>query len=95
MLPMAMLEAMWAELPILATTAGGIPEAITDGVHGWLVTPKDPDALAQALVEIIDSPDERARRAHSAHQRVQESFTVQPQVAKIEAILRQVAQARR
>jgi glycosyltransferase involved in cell wall biosynthesis len=48
MLPMALLEAMWAELPILATTAGGIPEAITDGVHGWLVTPKDPDALARA-----------------------------------------------
>ncbi len=79
----------------MATTAGGIPEAITDGVHGWLVTPKDPDALAQALVEIIDRPDERARRAQNAYQRVQESFTVQPQVAKIEAILRQVVQTRR
>jgi len=92
---MAMLEAMWAELPILATTAGGIPEAITDGVHGWLVPSKDPDALARALVEIIDSPDERARRAQNAHQRVQESFTVQPQVATIEAILQQVAKTRR
>jgi glycosyltransferase involved in cell wall biosynthesis len=95
MLPMALLEAMWAELPILATTAGGIPEAITDGVHGWLVPPKDPDALARALLEIIESPDERDRRAQNAHQRVCDSFTVQPQVAKIEAILRQVAQARR
>jgi glycosyltransferase involved in cell wall biosynthesis len=95
MLPMALLEAMWAELPILATTAGGIPEAITDGVEGWLVPPKDPDALARALVEIIESPDERARRAQNAHQRVCDSFTVQPQVAKIEAILQQVAQARR
>jgi len=46
-------------------------------------------------VEIIESPDERARRAQNAHQRVQESFTVQPQVATIEAILQQVAQARR
>jgi glycosyltransferase involved in cell wall biosynthesis len=53
------------------------------------------DALARALLEIIDSPDERARRAHNAHQRVCDSFTVQPQVAKIEAILRQVVQARR
>jgi glycosyltransferase involved in cell wall biosynthesis len=95
MLPMALLEAMWAELPILATTAGGIPEAITDGVHGWLVPPKDPDALARALLEIIESPDERDRRAQNAHQRVCDSFTVQPQVAKIEAILQQVAQARR
>jgi glycosyltransferase involved in cell wall biosynthesis len=60
MLPMAMLEAMWAELPILATTAGGIPEAITDGVHGWLVPPKDPDALARALVGDYREP-RRAR----------------------------------
>lgn len=90
MLPMAMLEAMWAERPVLATYAGGIPEAITDGVEGWLLPPKDPDALANALMEIIQNPDERARRAHNAHQRVLESFTVQPQVAKIEAILQQV-----
>ncbi|MCS6919789.1 MAG: glycosyltransferase family 4 protein [Fimbriimonadales bacterium] len=93
MLPMAMLEAMWAELPILATYAGGIPEAITHGVEGWLVPPGDPHALANAMIEIIESPDERARRARNAHQRVQESFTVQPQVAKIELILGQVAES--
>ncbi|MCS7273098.1 MAG: glycosyltransferase family 4 protein [Fimbriimonadales bacterium] len=92
MLPMALLEAMWAELPILATYAGGIPEAITDGVEGWLVRPKDPDALARALIEIIENPDERARRACNAHQRVLESFSVHTQVAKIEAILAQVAE---
>ncbi|MCS7301157.1 MAG: glycosyltransferase family 4 protein [Fimbriimonadales bacterium] len=90
MLPMAMLEAMWAQLPILATWAGGIPEAITHGVEGWLVPPKDPDAIADALLEIIQNPDERARRAQNAHQRVLRDFTVQPQVAKIEAILQQV-----
>ncbi|GIV07393.1 MAG: glycosyl transferase [Fimbriimonadales bacterium] len=91
MLPMAMLEAMWAELPILATCVGGIPEAITDGIEGWLVPPKDPDALANALLEILTQPDERARRAHNAHQRVRHNFTVQPQVAQIEAILQTVA----
>ncbi|MGQ9902274.1 MAG: glycosyltransferase, partial [Fimbriimonadales bacterium] len=84
-----------AQLPILATTVGGIPEAITDGVEGWLVPPKDPDALVHALIEIIENPDERARRAQNAHQRVCESFTVESQVAKIEAILEQVVQAHR
>ncbi len=91
MLPMAMLEAMWAELPILATDAGGIPEAITHGSEGWLVRPKDPDALAHALLEIIENPDERSRRAQNAQQRVLRDFTVQTQVAKIETILQQVA----
>jgi len=94
MLPMALLEAMWAKVPVLATTAGGVPEAIIDGVEGWLVPPRDPEALAHALVEIIENPDERTRRAQNAHQRVQNSFTVQPQVAKIEAILQRVVQAR-
>ncbi len=92
MLPMAMLEAMWAEVPVLATDAGGIPEAIIDGVNGWLVPPKDPNALASALIEIIENPEERARRAQNAHQRLQESFTVQPQVAKIETILKRVVE---
>ncbi|MDW8107104.1 MAG: glycosyltransferase family 4 protein [Armatimonadota bacterium] len=91
MLPMALLEAMWSQLPVLATYAGGIPEAVTNGVEGWLVPPKDPDALADALIEILENPDERARRAHNAHQRVQQSFTVETQVAQIEAILQQVA----
>lgn len=95
MLPMAMLEAMWAQLPILATTVGGIPEAITDGVEGWLVPPKDPDALAHALIEMIENPDERTCRAQNAHQRVGVAFTVESQVAKIEAILEQVVQAHR
>lgn len=69
---------------------GRYPEAITDGVEGWLVPPKDPDALANALLEMLANPDARARRAQNAHQRVLESFTVQTQVAKIEAILQQV-----
>lgn len=61
---------------------------------GLARAPKDPDALAHALIEIIENPDERTRRAQNAHQRVNESFTVQPQVAKIEAILQQAAYAR-
>ncbi len=90
MLPMALLEAMWAGLPVLSTTAGGIPEAVRNGIEGWLVPPKNPEALTQALLEILNNPEERARRAQNAHQRVLESFTVGPQVAKIEAILQQV-----
>jgi len=90
MLPMAMLEAMWMGLPVLATHVGGIPEAVRDGVEGWLVPPRDPDALACALLEAIWHPDERLRRAQNAHQRIAEHFTAAQKVAEIEAILQQV-----
>jgi len=91
MLPLAMLEAMWVGLPIIATHVGGIPEAITDGVEGWLIPAKDPAALAQALLEALTNPDECLTRGANAHARVERDFTVQTQVAKIEAILQTVA----
>ncbi len=91
MLPMALLEAMWMGLPVLATRVGGIPEAVRDGIDGWLVPPRDPDALADALLMAIRQPDERARRAHNAHQRIAASFTAPQKVAEIEGILQKVA----
>lgn len=95
MLPLAMLEAMWAGLPIVATHAGGIPEAVDDGVEGWLVPPKDPHALAHALLEAITQPEERLRRGANAHARIERDFIVETQVAKIEAILQEVVQRKR
>ncbi|GBC92402.1 N-acetyl-alpha-D-glucosaminyl L-malate synthase [bacterium HR15] len=90
MLPMAMLEAMWMGLPVLSTQVGGIPEAVRDGVEGWLVPPRDPDALARALLEAIRQPEERLRRAQNAHLRIAESFTAAQKVSEIEAILEKV-----
>ncbi len=90
MLPLSLLEAMWASLPVVVTNAGGLPEAVSDGVEGWVVPPKDPRAIARAILEAIRDPKERARRGQNAHQRVANSFTVGSQVAKIEAILQQV-----
>lgn len=91
MLPLSMLEAMWVGLPVVATAVGGIPEAVRDGVEGWLVPPRHPEALAQALIEAVQDPEERARRAANAHARVERDFTVSTQVARIEVILKQVA----
>ncbi len=87
MLPMALLEAMWIGLPVLSTTVGGIPEVVRDGIEGWLVPPCAPDALARALLEAIEKPDERFRRAQNAHQRIVEQFTADQKVPEIEAIL--------
>jgi glycosyltransferase involved in cell wall biosynthesis len=51
-LPIAMLEAMAAGVPVVATRVGGIPEAVTDGREGKLVEPGDREGLAAAIREL-------------------------------------------
>ena len=52
-LPMVMLEAMAAGLPVIATRVEGIPEAITHGVEGLLAVPGDPDSLASEIAALV------------------------------------------
>jgi glycosyltransferase involved in cell wall biosynthesis len=55
------LEAMASGLPVVTTTSAAIPEVVPDGEAGLLVPPRDPDALAQALLRLMQDPDLRAR----------------------------------
>jgi glycosyltransferase involved in cell wall biosynthesis len=52
-LPVSVLEAMAAELPVVASRVGGLPELVVDGETGLLVTPRDADALAAALDRLV------------------------------------------
>lgn len=71
----SVLDAMASRLPIVATRAGGIPEMIDDGVHGLLVPPAAPGALADALVRVLGDPALADRLARAARTRVEERFT--------------------
>jgi glycosyltransferase involved in cell wall biosynthesis len=55
-LPNAVMEAMAARLPVVATSVGGAPELVEHGVGGYLVPPGDPDALAAALIALLRDP---------------------------------------
>jgi glycosyltransferase involved in cell wall biosynthesis len=58
-LPMTILEAMALSRPVVATSVGGIPDAVTDGRTGTLVPAGDTDAFAEALVQLARDPDLR------------------------------------
>ncbi len=60
--PNVLAEAMAMGVPVVSTRISGIPEMIDDGVHGLLVEPRDPDALADALRRVL----ERRRTARPA-----------------------------
>jgi glycosyltransferase involved in cell wall biosynthesis len=69
-LPNFALEALASGTPVVATTAGGLPQAITDGENGRLVPERDPSALAAALEDVWTSPDHGAALGAAARARV-------------------------
>ena len=66
----AVMEAMAAGLPVVASRVGGLVELIDDRRTGFLITPDDPDALARRLVSLLGSRDERERIGREARRRV-------------------------
>jgi glycosyltransferase involved in cell wall biosynthesis len=58
-MPMVVLEAMAAGLPIISTPVGGIPELIENGVEGFLVEPGDVNALADRITRLVEDRTER------------------------------------
>jgi glycosyltransferase involved in cell wall biosynthesis len=68
-MPLALLEAMAAGLPVIATSVGDVPQAVHDGNTGLLVPPADPDALATALNRIITDAALRQRLGPAARTR--------------------------
>ena len=85
-LPMALLEAMIARKPIIASRTAGIPEAIVDGRDGLLVPPGDVGALAEALRDLLTNPVRRAQLAAAAFQRADAEFTVQVMAERYEQL---------
>jgi L-malate glycosyltransferase len=71
----SLLDAMAFGRPIVATAAGGIPEAVEDGVSGRVVPPRDPAALAAALLEVLGDAERRAALGRAGRRRFEERFT--------------------
>jgi glycosyltransferase involved in cell wall biosynthesis len=74
-LPMSILEAMAAGLPVVASAVGGVPEVVDD-TTGALVPPGDPAALASALVRLVADPGLRERLGNAGRRRAEHDFSV-------------------
>jgi glycosyltransferase involved in cell wall biosynthesis len=90
--PLVILEAMTHSLPIVASAVGGIPENVIPGETGWLVPPDDPDRLAGAIMEALQT-DPLTLRAMGGRgrSRVLAHFSLEHAVEELVALLRAVA----
>ncbi len=73
---LAALEAMASGLPVVATNTGGIPEVVEDGVTGFLVSPRNPKALARAIREMALNPERRKSMGRAARARAERLFDI-------------------
>jgi glycosyltransferase involved in cell wall biosynthesis len=76
-LPLAVLEAMAAGVPVIGTRVGGVPELVSDGETGIVVEPENPAALASALDELAGDPGRRAAFGRNARDRVAGRFSAE------------------
>lgn len=76
-IPVALLEAMRAGCPVIASAVGGIPEVIRDGKEGMLVPSKDPKSLAQAIGAMYASAPDRMRFRRAGIERVAAEFGIE------------------
>lgn len=84
--PNAVLEAMAAGKPVVATKVGGIPEAVVHGETGLLVPPKDPEALAQAITSLLSDPELARKMGHAGRERVNKAFGLDRMIREMEGL---------
>jgi glycosyltransferase involved in cell wall biosynthesis len=87
-LPMIVLEAMALERPVVASAVGGIPEAVADGTTGVLVPPDDPEALASAVLGVLDDPVRAAAMGRAGAARAVDRFSLDDQMRRYLAVFR-------
>jgi L-malate glycosyltransferase len=87
----SLLDAMASRLPVVATRAGGIPEVVEDRETGLLVPPRDPAALAQAILELCRDRELAARLAARGVEVVHQKFSAEAMAGKIVELYEQVA----
>jgi starch synthase (maltosyl-transferring) len=85
-MPNAVLEAMAAGRPVIGTAVEGTEDLVVPGQTGWLVPPREPDALSRALIQAADSPKTCQRFGDAGRIRVEQHFSIVTTVAAYERL---------
>lgn len=91
-LPMVVLEAMAAEIAVIATAVGGIPDVIEDGATGLLIEPGDINHLAAAMKRLLEDPDLCEKLGRTARRKALTHFSLHKTIPALEDIYRQVTE---
>jgi glycosyltransferase involved in cell wall biosynthesis len=84
--PNVILEAMAMSKPVVATRVGGVPEAVEGGVTGLLVPPRDPEALAKAIITLLQDREQAGTMGRAGQERVERYFSVERMIQETEAL---------
>jgi glycosyltransferase involved in cell wall biosynthesis len=84
--PQAALQALALGKPVVGTEVGGIPEVVIPGETGLLAPPKDPQALAQALLKLREDPELRQTLGHRGRDLVVQKYSLEQMAAAVEGV---------
>jgi L-malate glycosyltransferase len=87
--PNGVMEAMAAEIPVIASAVGGIPELVEHEQNGLLVPPGDDRALAAALLSMLGDPDRARRLAAEGRTTIQQRYSFDRMVSDFEGLYRE------
>lgn len=89
----AVIEGMAAKLPMVVTAVGGNPELVEHGVRGLVVPALQPEALADAIVELVSKPEQARQMGEAGRAFVERELTVERLIAEHDSLYRSLAQA--
>ncbi len=87
---MAVLEAGTSGIPVVATNAGGTGELVADGESGILVAPRSPSQIADAVLRLLNSPEQAQAMGRKAAERARELFSLERCIAEHACLYREV-----
>jgi glycosyltransferase involved in cell wall biosynthesis len=89
-------EAMACELPVIAARGGALPEVVGEHMKTtYLVPPRNPEAIAEAIDYLVEHPEERATMGRAARRRIEDTFTWEGSAREMEKVYQEVIRAYR